>query len=317
MPTLRQIMTRINMGILALLFLLGTGPVHAQVALLLEEPFGNFGAMNPTGHAAIYLPRICAATPTQLRRCQTDEQGVVISRYHHVAGYDWLAIPIIPYLYAVDRVEEVPFVVDAGTVAFLRDQYRRQNLEEIAPDTKEGETPHGEWTQLIGAAYDRKIYTFAIETSPEQDDKLIAEFNSRRNRSHFNLLFHNCADFARKVIDSYYPKAVRRSFLADGGFTTPKQIAKGLVDYSEHHPELRFSAFVIPQVPGSLDRSRAVHGVFESLMKSKKYAVPLVALHPLFAGGMVAAYLTGGRFNPAHHADGYYDPHESQRLLTP
>jgi hypothetical protein len=170
---------------------------------------------------------------------------------------------------------------------------------------------------LIGAAYDRKIYTFAIETSPEQDDRLIAEFNSRRNHSHFNLFFHNCADFARKVIDSYYPKAVRRSFLADGGFTTPKQIAKGLVDYSEHHPELRFSAFVIPQVPGSLDRSRAVHGVFESLMKSKKYAVPLVALHPLFAGGMVAAYLTGGRFNPAHHADGYYDPHESQRLLTP
>lgn len=27
-------------------------PAHADVALLLEEPYGAFGGMNPTGHAA-------------------------------------------------------------------------------------------------------------------------------------------------------------------------------------------------------------------------------------------------------------------------
>jgi hypothetical protein len=43
-------------------------PAHAAVALLMEEPFGEFGTMNPTGHAALYLDHVCAASPTRLRR---------------------------------------------------------------------------------------------------------------------------------------------------------------------------------------------------------------------------------------------------------
>lgn len=51
---------------------------YADVALLLEEPYGRFGSLNPTGHAAVYLARICAASPTILRRCVAGETGVVI-----------------------------------------------------------------------------------------------------------------------------------------------------------------------------------------------------------------------------------------------
>ncbi len=29
----------------------------------------------------------------------------MISRYFKIAGYDWIAIPLIPYLYAVDNVQ--------------------------------------------------------------------------------------------------------------------------------------------------------------------------------------------------------------------
>ena len=68
------------------------------VALLAGEPFGRFGSFNPTGHAALYLSRICAETPTLLRRCQHGETGVVISRYHRIAGYDWIAMPLTPWL---------------------------------------------------------------------------------------------------------------------------------------------------------------------------------------------------------------------------
>src|ERR1700691_4442463 len=105
----------------------GAGTAEASVTLLLEEPFGNFGAMTPTGHASIYLSRVCAASPTSLRRCREGEQGVVISRYHRVAGYDWIAIPVLPYLYAVDRPDEVPSSVSTADVAALRDRYRRLN----------------------------------------------------------------------------------------------------------------------------------------------------------------------------------------------
>src|SRR5580698_10024074 len=100
-------------------FLLGTAVARADVTLLLEEPFGTFGGMNPTGHASIYLSRVCAASPTLLRRCNPGEQGVVISRYHRVSGYDWIAIPLFPYLYAVDRQSEVPSTVNAEDVAAL------------------------------------------------------------------------------------------------------------------------------------------------------------------------------------------------------
>ena len=62
----------------------------------------DFGAFNPTGHAAVYLNHVCAETPTELRMCRTGEYGVVISRYHKIDGYDWIAIPLIPYLYAVN-----------------------------------------------------------------------------------------------------------------------------------------------------------------------------------------------------------------------
>jgi hypothetical protein len=70
-------------------------PVHGQTALLLEEPFGKFGRFNPIGHAAIYLARVCAETPVTLRRCRPGELGAVISRYHRIDDYDWIAMPLV------------------------------------------------------------------------------------------------------------------------------------------------------------------------------------------------------------------------------
>lgn len=283
--------------LLALLFV-GARGARAEAALFLEEPFGMFGRMNPTGHAAVYLSRVCAASPTVLRRCEPGEPGVVISRYYHVGRYDWIAIPLIPYLYAVERPEQVPRFANPEMVASLRDNYRRSHLEQIAPDGGQSQTPDGEWTQLIGAAYDRKIYSFEIETTESQDDRLIEKLNSGKNHSHFNLLFHNCADFSRSIVNTFYPHATHRSLFADQGITTPKQIAKSLVSYGKHHPDLAFSSFVIDQVPGTLPRSGAVRGVFEAFLRSKKYLLPVAALHPLVAGGMAVAYLTMARCDP-------------------
>lgn len=292
-----------TVGLLAL----SAGAARASVTLLLEEPFGNFGGLTPTGHASMYLSRVCAASPISLRRCREGEQGVVISRYHRVAGYDWIAIPVLPYLYAVDRPDEVPSSVSSADVAALRDRYRRMNLEELAPDADGGRTPNGDWIQLVGAAYDRTIYAFGIETTEEQDDEFIQKFNSGLNQRHFNILFHNCADFVRQGVDFYYPHAIHRSLIADMGIMTPKQAAASLVGYSKHHRDLQFSSFVIPQVAGTVPRSTAVRGVMESFVKSKKYAVPLVSvavLHPYFGGSLAFAWLDGSHFNPRRIAEG-------------
>lgn len=297
--------------ILFALSLSGVTTAHAAAALFLEEPFGMFGDVTPTGHAAVYLSQVCAASPVVLRPCEPGETGVVISRYHRVGGYDWIAIPLIPYLYAVEQPGQVPLYVNPQMVASLRDQYRRVHLENIAPDAEGGDMPDGDWTQLVGAAYDRKIYSFEIETTAAQDERLIERLNAETNRTHFNLFLYNCADFARGVINTYYPHATRRSLFADQGITTPKQIAKSLVSYSKHHSDLQFSCFVIDQVPGTLPRSGAVRGVFEAFLK-KKYVLPVAALHPLVAGGMAVAYVAmtccDRRRNFASHLDREAEP---------
>ena len=69
-------------------------PAHADAALLLAAPYGRSGSFNPTGHVGVYLSRVCAETPTRLRRCVEGEAGVVISRYNRVGSLDWVAIPL-------------------------------------------------------------------------------------------------------------------------------------------------------------------------------------------------------------------------------
>ena len=286
-----------------LLFCLGSiSRAHAGATLFLEEPYSYDGALAGTGHAAVYLSRVCSVSPVILRPCAEGESGVVLSPYDGIAGYDWIAIPLIPYLYAVDRPEAVPLFADAKLVAFLRDQYRRDYLEALAPDRPDGGTPEGNWYEMAGASYDRTIYGFEIETSPEQDALLISKFNSQPNRERYNFVKRNCADFVREVIDFYYPHALHRSLIGDLGVTTPKQIAKMLAKYSRHHPELQTSDFLVPQVPGTIRRSKPVHGVLESVMAAKKYMLPLVVLHPYIGGGVLVEYFGHRRFDPARNA---------------
>lgn len=218
----RWLILRIRLWMVILFAVVGVAPAHGEVALLLEEPYGELGSLNPTGHAAIYLTRVCADSPTLLRRCQKGEAGVVISRYHGIAGYDWLAIPLLPYLYAVESREEIPQSVSAkAEVVALRDSYRHRHLLEVAPDNPRGKPPSGDWVQLVGAAYDRTIFAFTIETTEQQDDDLIRELNARANKARYNAIFRNCADFSRTVLNFYHPGAVHRSLIADAGITTP------------------------------------------------------------------------------------------------
>ena len=267
-----------------------TAQLRAQATLLLEEPYSYDGTFAGTGHAAVYLSRVCAGSPTVLRRCHPGETGAVISRYHAVAGRDWIAVPLIPYLYAVKNPGDAPLVADEKLVKFLRANYL-DGIGITDPDAY----------QLAGSAYDRTTYGFRIATRPEQDDELIRILNAAPNRGAYKLLNRNCADFAKQIINFYYPRAIHRSIIADLGVMTPKQAAKSLVHTANHHPQIQLTTFIIPQVPG-LKRSTAVHGVIESVVLAKKYVTPFLLFHPFVVGSVEAAYWTGWRFNPAQGA---------------
>jgi ribosomal protein L30/L7E len=51
------------------------------------------------------------------------EVGAVITRYQGIANYDWIAMPLLPYLYAVENASEVPAHADKATVNGLRDRF--------------------------------------------------------------------------------------------------------------------------------------------------------------------------------------------------
>jgi hypothetical protein len=302
-------------GIL-LFFLCAISRAQAGATLFLGEPYGYDGAFAGTGHAAVYLSGVCATSPVIVRRCAPAETGIVLSRYRGIGGYDWIAIPRIPYLYAVEEPEDIPLLADKKLVAFLRDRYRRDHLESLVPDLPGGGTPDGDWYELVGASYLRTIYAFEIETSPEQDAKLIFMLNDRSNRQRWNLITANCADFARQVISFYYPHSVHRSIIGDLGVTTPKQLARTLSKYSRRHPELQASKFVIPQVPGTIARSKRVKGVFEVMLTSKKYMLPIFLFHPYAAGTAVAVCVQRWHFNPGRNALILDSKHQLGAALT-
>jgi hypothetical protein len=280
----------------SVVLLIAVRSASAEAALLLEQPYGAFGILNPTGHAAIYLDRVCADTPVHLRECSPGEGGVVISRYTGIAGYDWVAIPPMPYFYALDDPAQVPERVDEHAVAQLRSRYRELKLNVFAENLPPGSFLSDGWTQLVGTAYDRRTYAFRFATTHEQDRAVIVRLNAHPNHSHFNIFYNNCADFDRVLLKTYFPSEFRRSVFPDAGITTPKQITHALVKYARQHPEMQLTVFAIPQIPGYRRHSREVHGVAESLF-ANGYVIPIVVLNPYLAGGLLADYLLRGRYH--------------------
>jgi hypothetical protein len=132
--------------------------------------------------------------------------------------------------------------------------------------------------------------------------KLIFWLNDRSNRQKWNLITANCADFVREVLSLYYPHSVHRSIIGDLGVTTPKQLARTLAKYSKQHAELQTSKFVIPQVPGTIPRSKRMRGVLEVMLSSKKYMLPIFLVHPYAAAGAVAVYMGHWHFNLGKNA---------------
>lgn len=274
---------------------------HAQAALLMEQPYGFFGTVNPTGHTAVYFDRICAETPVKLRRCQPGEMGTVVSRYQGIDDYDWVAIPLVPYLYSVEKPDAVPARVDKAMVSRLRSRYHEQHLMSLGEDLRPGDFLHGGWTELVGVAYERRIYAFRFDTTEAQDDAFIAAMNDKANRTHFELLFSNCSDFARAILNRYFPGTFKRSIFPDAGMTTPKQIAYKLVRYAKKHPEEDLRVLEIPQIPGYRHPSRSNKSISESLVTTG-YAIPIAVFNPYLAGGLFVDYLVRGRYHliPKH-----------------
>jgi hypothetical protein len=293
--------------------LLSATVAHARIGLVVGEPFGSFGTMLPVGHASIYIDNLCADTPTHLRACQPGESGVVLSRYHDLQSthLDWIAIPAFTFFYGVDNPANVPAFVTASSESELRESYRQAHLLDIAPDRidEQGKIhppPYGDWQEGIGAAFDRRLFVYSLATTPQQDAALLTLLNADPNHRRYSLRRANCADFAADLLNVVLPQQkpaiLHRNFLADFDFTTPKNLCRRLDAFGRAHPEVDLQVYEIPQIPGTLRRSRPLRGSAETFVKTKRYLATVIVLQPELAFADWILYETKGKWTPGRDA---------------
>ena len=137
-----------------------------------------------------------------------------------------------------------------------------------------------------------------VATTVEQDLALIEQFNSLPNENHFNGMTRNCADFTRRVINTYFPNATGPDYINDFGMTSPKAIARSFTRYAKRHPEADFRVLHFAQVPGTIKRSSECRAGTEQLVRSKKLLVPMLIFADHVLPFVAASYILTGRFNP-------------------
>jgi hypothetical protein len=289
--------------VLVLLFAgLFCSPVRADVGILLNESLDtSFARISGSGHSAVYFSRICTESPIKVRLCRPDEQGSVMSNYTTLGEdqpFEWNIVPFSVYLYGVEDPQNRPLFGSQKIKHVLEERYREKFLSGYctSPTCRTGNG--AEWREMVGATLERSIYMFVVDTTPEQDQALIDEFNSLPNHNHFNGITRNCATFVRHIINTYYPHAARADYVNDFGLITPKAITRSFAHFAEHHPEAHLRVLHFAQLPGTIKRSTECRNADEQLYRSKKLLVPMVLFADHALPFVAASYLLTARFNP-------------------
>ena len=199
-------LTRLScVATLILLYL--SSKAYGEVGVVLDRVAGHWTCENvATGHSAVYLSRICPDSPVRLRICHDDEHGSILSTYPNLGEdirFEWNVVPLDIYLYGVDKANSRPFSARKDQTR-SGDHYREKYLSAYCASEVCARNSKAEWREMVGAALFRSIYIFAIETTLQQDLDFIALFNSIPNVNHFNYMTRNCANFAQRVINTYF-----------------------------------------------------------------------------------------------------------------
>ena len=289
--------------VLALLLVgLACPQANGDVGVVLNESLDtSLDRITGTGHSAVYFSRVCPDSPVRLRLCGPGEHGSVMSNYINIGedqSFEWNIVPLNVYLYGVEDIQNRPIFGSYKIKHVLEERYRMNYLSSLCAGAPCMNSYKSEWREMVAATLIRSLYIFVIDTTEEQDRKLIAEFNDSPNQNHFNGVTRNCADFTRRVINNYFPNATRPDYLNDFGMTSPKAVARSFTRYALRHPESNLRVLHFAQVPGTIKRSREVRAGTEQLYRSKKFLVPMVLFADYALPVTAGSYLLTGRFNP-------------------
>ncbi|HYA98186.1 MAG TPA: hypothetical protein VEH49_08835, partial [Methylomirabilota bacterium] len=287
-----------------ILFLAGPAacPARADIGIVLNESLDTSVArITGSGHSAVYLSHVCAESPVKLRPCRPGEMGSVISNYTTLGEdqpFEWNVVPLSIYLYGVEDPADRPLFVSFEIKHLLEERYREKYLAALCAGEFCRKSGKAEWREMVGASLERSLYIFAVDTTPEQDLRFIAEMNAASNVNHFNGVTRNCANFAERLVNTYFPHSVGADYINDFGMTSPKAIARSLTRYVGRHPELELRVIHVAQVPGTFKRSTEARAGTEQLFHSKKFLVPMLVFADYGIPVAAGSYFLTGRFNP-------------------
>lgn len=294
----------ISIVFLCTVALIASTSARGDVGLVLNESIDtSLERITGSGHSAVYLSRICPASPVKLRLCGPNEQGSVVSNYTTFGEdkpFEWNIVPLSVFVYGVADPASRPLFATWKVKRLLEQNYRDQVLGGLCEGHPCQTSGGAEWREMVSASSERTLYILIVSTTVEQDLKLIAEFNDAPNVNHFNGVTHNCADFTKRVINTYFPHAAHRDVMNDFGISSPKAIAHSFSHYAHGQPDAQYRVMHFAQLPGTIKRSTECRDGIEQLYRSKKLLVPMAifAWHEL--PFMAGSYLLTGRFNPEH-----------------
>ena len=303
------IAVRFLFSVVFLLACLACPRAHADVGVVLNESLdSSIDKLTGTGHSAVYFSRICPESPVKLRLCRSGELGSVMSNYINIGEdqpFEWNIVSLSMYLYGVEDPRNRPVFGSYKVKHLLEERYRAKYLTAYCEGPACTTSYKAEWREMVAATLIRSIYIFVVDTTVEQDRELIAEFNSSSNKNHFNGITNNCADFTRRVINTYFPHATNSDYINDFGMTSPKAIARSFTRYAVRHTEANFRVLHFAQVPGTIKRSTECRAGTEQLYHSKKFLIPMIIFADHELPVVAAYYVLTGRFNPEHELEEY------------
>lgn len=282
----------------------------ADVGVVLNESLDeNVDRISSTGHSAIYFSNICAESPIKLRLCQSGELGSILSNYLNIGedqSFEWNIVPLSIYLYGVEDPRNRTLFSSYAVKHLLEERYRDRYLTGLCASESCRSSAKAEWREMVAATMIRGVYIFSVHTTIEQDLEIIAQWNDAANKNHFNGVTNNCADFTKRVINTYFPHAVKTDHLNDFGMTSPKAVARTFTRYAQKHADSELRVMHFAQQPGTTKRSRTVRSGTEQLFHSGKLLLPMVLVSYYALPVVTTSYFTTARFNAQkefeHHA---------------
>jgi len=97
-------------------------------------------------------------------------------------SFEWNIVPLNVYLYGVEDIQNRPIFGSYKIKHVLEERYRKNYLSSLCAGAPCMNSDKSEWREMVAATLIRSVYIFVIDTTEEQDRKLIAEFNDSRMR---------------------------------------------------------------------------------------------------------------------------------------